>query len=114
MDEIPKHVILSRAIETINQGNTTLSWKNEHNEIIMYAEDKFKVPSFINPEIHNTEFREGVRRISILSTYLANEIRNTQAFDTEVFKLLCMQVLSCINLTEDDEMLCESMQSVTL
>jgi hypothetical protein len=114
MDEIPKHVIIARAIQTINRGDISREWKNEHFDIILYAEDKFKDPSRINPEIENGEFREGVRRITTLSKYLGNEIRNTQTFDSEVFKLLCKQILDCINLTEDDDTLCESMQYVTL
>lgn len=114
MEEVPKHVILSRAIQTINEGNVSEEWKHDHIEIIMYAEDKFKNPLRINPEIENNYFRESVRRISMLSAYLANEIRITQSFDSQVFKLLCTQVLDSIQLVEDDDMLCESIQSVTL
>lgn len=114
MEEVPKHIIIAKAIQTINRGETSKDWKNKHFDIILYAEDSFKDPSRINPEIDNTNFREGVRRVSILSGYLGNEIRNRQTFDIEVFKLMCTQILDCIDLTIDDDWLCESIQSVTL
>lgn len=114
MEEIPKHIVLARAIQSINKGETSQQWKERHFDIILYTEDGFKDPSLINPEMDNHDFREGIRRTSILSTYLGNEIRNTQTFDSEVFKLMCKQILDCLDLTVDDEWLCESMQSVTL
>lgn len=114
MDDIPKHIILARAIQTMNKGDTTQEWKNRHFSIILYTEDGFKNPCLINPDVDDRQFREGIRRISILSRYLGNEIRNTGTFDSEVFKLMCTQVLDCLDLTMDDDWLCETMQSVTL
>lgn len=114
MEEVPKHIVLARAIQTINNGETTPEWKQQHIAIILYIKDGFSDPSLINPDIVEPLFREGVRRIHILSKYLGTELRTTNTFDIEVFKILCAEILDCLDLTTDDEWLCESMQSVTI
>lgn len=114
MEEIPKHIILARAIRTINKGETTQEWKKRHFQIILYTCEGLEDPSLINPEIEDPDFREGIRRTSILSRYLGHQIKTTQTFDSEVFKLMCTHILNCLDLTTDDDWLCETMQSVTL
>jgi hypothetical protein len=114
MEDIPKHIILARAIKEIDKGEVSQDWKNRHFDIILYTEYGFEDPLLINSNIDDAQFREGIRRISLLSHYLGNEIRSLKTFDTEVFKLMATQILDCLDLTMDDEWLCESMQSASL
>jgi hypothetical protein len=114
MEEVPKHLILTRALETIDRNEVTAEWKREHFNIILFAEAGFKNPEHANPDITNSQFREGVRRTKILSQHLAWQIRHTNTFDTEVFRIMCTQILECLQLAVDEDWLCETMQSVTL
>lgn len=114
MEQLPKHLILSKAIETINRNEVTEQWKRDHFDIILFIETGFKNPEYANPDITNCHFREGVRRTKILSRHLGWQIRNTNTFDIELFKILCIQLLECLQLAVDEDWLCETMQSVTL
>lgn len=114
MEDLPKHVIISRALDAINRNEVTQEWKRQHFDIILFAEVGFKNPECANPDITNFQFREGVRRTKILSHHLGWQIRNTDTFDTEVFKILCIHILECLRLAVDEDWLCETMQSVTL
>ena len=104
--EPTRYLLLKNMLEYLDENEPTDEWKAQHVEFVKDAAETFLDPTLIAPWIQDRTFRTVAKEASILAGYLHSQIKKTNTFDSEVFRIIGRKFMyMCDVNTEDDDLL---------